>query len=235
MGSKPFLYFGCCPSQAFRKREGDLLTNPPPTHQPNPPHTALENRILRRMRIKRIHNEDWCTASVYVVCAILHCLNIDWIDLRVSIKIDCKVWVILRKSGCAAWRQFPQLVKNSNSFFDTEHLRQLIVLLLFCFLISFHLSCISQGAFWGMMIGFVIGTIRMVMDFSYQAPRCGEVDQRPGVIANVHYMYFAMILFWITSLIVIIISCFTEPPDQEKVTRSWYELLHYIMIYTRPS
>lgn len=68
-----------------------------------------------------------------------------------------------------------------------------------------------------MMIGFVIGTIRMVMDFSYQAPRCGEVDLRPSVIADVHYMYFAMILFWITTIIVVTISFFTDPPPKEKV------------------
>ncbi|KAK3734817.1 hypothetical protein QZH41_009688, partial [Actinostola sp. cb2023] len=74
----------------------------------------------------------------------------------------------------------------------------------------------EKGAFWGMMIGFVIGTVRMVLDFSYQAPRCGQTDQRPRLISSVHYMYFAMILFWITTITIVVISFFTKPPPNEN-------------------
>ena len=43
-----------------------------------------------------------------------------------------------------------------------------------------------QGAFWGLMIGLVVGVIRMVMDFSYKAPLCMEVDERPAFISQVY-------------------------------------------------
>ena len=43
-----------------------------------------------------------------------------------------------------------------------------------------------QGAFWGLMIGLVIGVIRMVMDFSYAAPLCMEEDTRPWIVGKVY-------------------------------------------------
>lgn len=68
-----------------------------------------------------------------------------------------------------------------------------------------------QGAFWGMIIGFVVGAIRMILDFAYQAPMCGEPDQRPAITRDLHYMYFALVLFWITGIAIVVISLFTKP------------------------
>ncbi|KAG7169193.1 Sodium/glucose cotransporter 4-like 1, partial [Homarus americanus] len=41
-----------------------------------------------------------------------------------------------------------------------------------------------QGAFWGLMIGFVIGMVRMALDFYYHEPACYEDDDRPLFIKN---------------------------------------------------
>jgi hypothetical protein len=35
------------------------------------------------------------------------------------------------------------------------------------------------------MIGMVIGLIRMILDFVYYEPPCGEPDTRPGIVKNV--------------------------------------------------
>ena len=43
---------------------------------------------------------------------------------------------------------------------------------------------------WGyitLMIGLIIGVIRMVMDFSYPEPLCMEHDTRPSIVANVSF------------------------------------------------
>lgn len=48
--------------------------------------------------------------------------------------------------------------------------------------------CLFQGAFWGLMSGFVVGLFRMVLDFVYMfdAPKCWETeDTRPTIIAKV--------------------------------------------------
>jgi hypothetical protein len=69
-----------------------------------------------------------------------------------------------------------------------------------------------------MMIGFVVGVIRMVLDFTYQAPRCGEPDKRPSVTKDLHYMYFALVLFWITGIAIVVISLFTKPSADANVS-----------------
>lgn len=45
-----------------------------------------------------------------------------------------------------------------------------------------------QGAFWGLMAGFVTGMARMVVDFYYGEPACHEEDHRPEFLqrASVH-------------------------------------------------
>uniref|UniRef100_A0A671Y5Z3 Solute carrier family 5 member 9 n=1 Tax=Sparus aurata TaxID=8175 RepID=A0A671Y5Z3_SPAAU len=68
----------------------------------------------------------------------------------------------------------------------------------------------EQGAFWGLMSGLVVGLIRMVLEFSYQAPSCGQPDHRPAILANVHYLYFALILMALTCLIIVAVSLATE-------------------------
>lgn len=76
---------------------------------------------------------------------------------------------------------------------------------------------LHQGAFWGLVIGLVVGCIRMLLDFIYPTPLCYEEDDRPGVLKNIHYLYFSLILSFITLLIVIVISLATEKPKPEQV------------------
>lgn len=76
---------------------------------------------------------------------------------------------------------------------------------------------LHQGAFWGLVIGLVVGCIRMLLDFIYPEPLCYEEDDRPAMLKYVHYLYFSLILSAITLLIVIVISLATEKPKPEQV------------------
>ncbi|XP_036970271.1 sodium/glucose cotransporter 4 isoform X2 [Acanthopagrus latus] len=81
----------------------------------------------------------------------------------------------------------------------------------------------EQGAFWGLMSGLVVGLIRMVLEFSYQAPSCGQPDHRPAILANVHYLYFALILMALTCLIIVAVSLATAPIPKEHLHRlTWW-------------
>ncbi|EDO43582.1 predicted protein [Nematostella vectensis] len=81
----------------------------------------------------------------------------------------------------------------------------------------------EMGAFWGMMIGFVVGALRMILDFRYQSPRCGDADERPAITANVHYMYFAIVAFAISTVSIVIISLFTKPhPGANTARLTWW-------------
>lgn len=74
-----------------------------------------------------------------------------------------------------------------------------------------------QGAFWGLAIGLTVGCIRMLLDFIYPAPLCYEEDDRPGVLKYVHYLYFSMLLSFITLFVVVVVSLATEEPKPEQV------------------
>ncbi|KAF8763202.1 Sodium/glucose cotransporter 4 like protein [Argiope bruennichi] len=80
----------------------------------------------------------------------------------------------------------------------------------------------EPACFWAMMLGFVVGVTRMVLDFIYRQPGCNEPDLRPLIIQRVHYMYFACILFCITIISAVIISLITEPPEEYRLIRTTY-------------
>uniref|UniRef100_A0A8C2GHV8 Solute carrier family 5 member 9 n=1 Tax=Cyprinus carpio TaxID=7962 RepID=A0A8C2GHV8_CYPCA len=86
----------------------------------------------------------------------------------------------------------------------------------------------EQGAFWGLMVGLVVGTVRMVMEFVYSTPSCGEADLRPALLKDVHYLYFALILLALTALIITAVSLCTAPiPEQHEI----YKISLWNMIF----
>lgn len=83
----------------------------------------------------------------------------------------------------------------------------------------------EQGAFWGLMVGLVVGLVRMIMEFIYPVPRCGVYDERPSVIKDVHYLHFAIILCVLTIGIVVVVSLLTEPPLQSHLKNlTWWTI-----------
>ncbi len=43
----------------------------------------------------------------------------------------------------------------------------------------------EKGAFWSLMAGLLVGLIRMILDFVYIEPACGEEDTRPAFVKDV--------------------------------------------------
>uniref|UniRef100_A0A8D2LLP1 Sodium/myo-inositol cotransporter 2 n=1 Tax=Varanus komodoensis TaxID=61221 RepID=A0A8D2LLP1_VARKO len=83
----------------------------------------------------------------------------------------------------------------------------------------------EKGAFSGLLVGMVLGLLRMVLDFVYMQPQCGEPDNRPGVVKYVHYLYFSMILALVTLVLTVMVSLWTERPPEE--------MIHHLTWFTR--
>ncbi|OCT91264.1 sodium/myo-inositol cotransporter [Xenopus laevis] len=83
--------------------------------------------------------------------------------------------------------------------------------------------CNEQGAFYGGVVGFVLGFARLILAFVYRTPECNQPDTRPSFIKHIHYMYIATALFWITVIIAIIVSLLTPAPKKEliRTTTFW--------------
>ncbi|KAM6156232.1 sodium/myo-inositol cotransporter 2 [Rhynchocyon petersi] len=81
----------------------------------------------------------------------------------------------------------------------------------------------EKGAFSGLIVGLLLGLIRLVLDFIYVEPRCDQPDERPAVVKNVHYLYLSIILSVVTLVTVSTVSWFTEPPSKDMVSRlTWF-------------
>ncbi|WAR02057.1 SC5A9-like protein [Mya arenaria] len=73
---------------------------------------------------------------------------------------------------------------------------------------------LKTAAFWSLVIGHVCGVTRMVMDFSLEAPECGEPETRPAILYKVNFTYFGVISFTVTSISILVIK------NDEGVTQS---------------
>ncbi|XP_078096847.1 sodium/mannose cotransporter SLC5A10-like isoform X2 [Mustelus asterias] len=83
----------------------------------------------------------------------------------------------------------------------------------------------EPGAFWGLMVGLVVGLARMIMEFVHPSPRCGVHDPRPSILKKIHYLHFAVILCALTALIVVTISLLTKPPNESQMKNvTWWTL-----------
>ncbi|NXB02806.1 SC5A9 protein, partial [Cnemophilus loriae] len=93
----------------------------------------------------------------------------------------------------------------------------LFILAIFCKRIN------ETGAFWGLMAGLAVGLVRMIMEFIYSPPSCGEEDRRPAVLKDLHYLYFALILCTLTAIVIILISLCTPPiPEEQLGSLTWW-------------
>ncbi|KAM8812552.1 sodium/mannose cotransporter SLC5A10 isoform 2-T2 [Rhynchonycteris naso] len=76
----------------------------------------------------------------------------------------------------------------------------------------------EQGAFWGLMAGLAVGATRLVLEFLYPAPPCGDVDTRPAILSGIHYLHFAVALFVFSGAGIVAGSLLTSPPQGAQVT-----------------
>ncbi|XP_072001697.1 sodium/glucose cotransporter 1 [Engystomops pustulosus] len=82
----------------------------------------------------------------------------------------------------------------------------------------------EPGAFWGLIIGLLIGLSRMIAEFAFGTGSCVKPSNCPKIICGVHYLYFAIILFAATSIIVLGVSFMTKPIADKHLYRLCWSL-----------
>ncbi|NWW61785.1 SC5AA protein, partial [Ifrita kowaldi] len=83
----------------------------------------------------------------------------------------------------------------------------------------------EQGAFWGLMAGLALGLARMGLELAHPPPLCGVPDQRPWLLADIHYLHFAVLLATVTAAIVVGGSLLTPPvPRAQLKDLTWWTL-----------
>lgn len=82
----------------------------------------------------------------------------------------------------------------------------------------------EPGVFYGLTIGLAIGLTRMISEFAYGTGSCVTPTKCPEIICGVHYLYFSIILFCISCLLIVSISLMTKPIDDKHLHRLCWQL-----------
>ena len=91
--------------------------------------------------------------------------------------------------------------------------------------------CNETGAFWGLMVGLLVGLTRFGLEFAFTKPPCGSEDDPPpdwwySMIDKVHYLHFGIILWGVTGLVSIVVSLITDPIPEKHLFRLTYWTRH---------
>ncbi|XP_012984156.1 sodium/glucose cotransporter 1 isoform X2 [Melopsittacus undulatus] len=80
----------------------------------------------------------------------------------------------------------------------------------------------EPGAFWGLMFGLLTGLSRMIAEFAYGTGSCVSPSKCPFIICGIHYLYFAIILFGVSAIVILAVSFMTKPiPDVHLYRLCW--------------
>uniref|UniRef100_A0A4W4GJH2 Sodium/glucose cotransporter 2 n=1 Tax=Electrophorus electricus TaxID=8005 RepID=A0A4W4GJH2_ELEEL len=140
--------------------------------------------------------------------------------------IDNRVWVLCIVAISICWIPVVQ-VAQSGQLFDyiqsvTSYLAPPIAAVFF--LAIFVKRVNEPGAFWGLMGGLLMGLCRMGPEFYFGSDSCLFPSNCPELICGVHYLYFAVLLFFCTGALVLLVSCCTPPIDDKHLHRLVFSL-----------
>ncbi|XP_051963017.1 sodium/glucose cotransporter 2 [Xyrauchen texanus] len=171
-------------------------------------------------------------ASIFNSSSTLFTMDI-WTRIRPQARdkelmIVGRVWILCIVGISICWIPVVQAAQ-SGQLFDyiqsvTSYLAPPIAAVFF--LAIFVKRVNESGAFWGLMGGLVMGLCRMVPEFAYGSGSCLFPSNCPKLICGVHYLYFAVLLFFCTAILVLILSYNTSPIDDKHLHRLVFSLRH---------
>ncbi|MEQ2244696.1 Sodium/glucose cotransporter 1 [Ilyodon furcidens] len=82
----------------------------------------------------------------------------------------------------------------------------------------------EPGAFYGLIVGLIVGLTRMITEFAYGTGNCVSPSNCPAIICGVHYLYFGLILFTISCIVIVGVSLITKPIDNKHLHRLCWSL-----------
>nr|XP_009861531.2 sodium/myo-inositol cotransporter [Ciona intestinalis] len=142
-----------------------------------------------------------------------------------------RLWVLVMVGLSIAWVPVMLLLQDGQLFLTIQEISgYLSPPIAAIFLLGvFWKRCNEKGAFWGLMAGFVVGIVRMIIVFSFQsqAGNCLVPDTRPqwyhDFITKINFMYYAIIIFFTTIIVAVVVSLCTKKPPSRLLKRStWW-------------
>uniref|UniRef100_A0A3B4Z662 Sodium/glucose cotransporter 1 n=1 Tax=Stegastes partitus TaxID=144197 RepID=A0A3B4Z662_9TELE len=136
-----------------------------------------------------------------------------------ELMIAGRVFILALIGVSIAWIPVVQSAQSGQLFdyiqsitsYLTPPVAALFMLAIFCKRVN------EIGAFVGLVIGLLIGLARMIAEFAFGTGSCVHPSNCPTIICGVHYLYFSIILFAISCIIILSVSVMTEPIDDKHV------------------
>ncbi|XP_069563023.1 sodium/glucose cotransporter 1 [Brachyistius frenatus] len=143
-----------------------------------------------------------------------------------ELMIAGRVFILVLIGVSIAWIPVVQSAQSGQLFdyiqsitsYLTPPVAAVFMLAIFCKRVN------EPGAFYGLAIGLVIGLIRMIAEFIYGTGSCVNPTNCPTIICGVHYLYFSIILFTLSCIIILTISFMTKPIDDKHLYRLCWSL-----------
>ncbi|KAM9338759.1 sodium/glucose cotransporter 1 [Symphorus nematophorus] len=143
-----------------------------------------------------------------------------------ELMIAGRVFILLLIGVSIAWIPVVQSAQSGQLFdyiqsitsYLTPPIAAVFMLAIFCKRVN------ETGAFCGLMIGLLIGLSRMIAEFAYGTGSCVSPSNCPTIICGVHYLYFSIILFVISCVIILAVSLMTKPIADKHLYRLCWSL-----------
>ena len=71
-----------------------------------------------------------------------------------------------------------------------------------------------------MAAGGVLGIARFAVEYAYDVPTCeNPIDNRPGFVKDIHFLYFSALIYAVTVIVSLVISLLTKPINPKHVSQ----------------
>ncbi|XP_018598371.1 sodium/glucose cotransporter 2 isoform X1 [Scleropages formosus] len=171
-------------------------------------------------------------ASIFNSSSTLFTVDI-WTRLRPQARdrelvIVGRVWVLCIVSISICWIPVVQAAQSGQLFDYIQSVSSYLAPpIAAVFLLAVFVKRVNeQGAFWGLIGGLSMGLCRMVPEFAFGSGSCLFPSSCPSLICGVHYLYFAVLLFLFTVVLVLVVSYCTPPIPERHLHRLVFSLRH---------
>ncbi|KAM4698717.1 sodium/glucose cotransporter 2 [Rhinophrynus dorsalis] len=139
-----------------------------------------------------------------------------------------RVWTVCLVALSIAWIPVVQAAQGGQLFDYIQSVASFLAppIAAVFFLALFVKRVNEPGAFWGLIGGLLLGLCRMVPEFAFGSGSCSSPSSCPALICGVHYLYFAIILFVCSGIIILGVSFCTAPIPEKQLYRLVYSLRH---------
>ncbi|KAM3917173.1 sodium/glucose cotransporter 2 [Leptodactylus fuscus] len=139
-----------------------------------------------------------------------------------------RVWTVCLVAFSIAWIPVVQAAQGGQLFDYMQSVASFLAppIAAVFFLALFVKRVNEPGAFWGLIGGLLLGLCRMIPEFVFGSGSCSSPSVCPALICGVHYLYFAIILFFCSALIILGVSYCTPPIPESQLHRLVFSLRH---------